>query len=39
MTWMKRLTSTLIFAATVGVLALAAGADWYGGATVFRAGW
>lgn len=39
MTWMKRLTSTMILAATVGVLALAAGADWVGGATTFTFHW
>lgn len=39
MTWNKRFTTTLILAATVGVLALAAGADWFGGASAFSGGW
>ena len=39
MTWSKRFTATLILAATVGVLALAAGADWFGGSSAFTSGW
>lgn len=35
MTWMKRLTQLAIVAAVLGVLAVSAGADWLGGATVF----
>ena len=34
MTWMKRLTHLAIVAAVLGVLAVSAGADWLGGATI-----
>lgn len=34
MTWMKRLSHLAIVAAVLGVLAVSAGADWLGGATI-----
>lgn len=34
MTWMKHLTSLALASAVLAVLALSAGADWWGGGTI-----
>ena len=38
MTWTKRLAQLAIVAAILGVLAVSAGADWWGGATTLGSG-